>query len=94
MLDPIQILFIVVVTTLTVLLVIIGIEVFRILRQAKKTVERINLVLDDVETITSSVAGPVEKISGLMQSMQQGAQFVRFITGLIDSRHKDQPEQD
>jgi hypothetical protein len=94
MLDPIQILFIVVVTTLTVLLVIIGIEVFRILRQAKKTVERINLVLDDVETITSSVAGPDEKISGLMQSMQQGAQFVRFITGLIDSRHKDQPEQD
>ena len=89
MLDPIQILFIVVVTTLTILLVIIGIEVFRILREAKKTVERVNNVLTDVETITSSVATPVQKLSGVFQGMQQGTQFFQFITGLINSRKKD-----
>lgn len=93
MIDPIQVLFIVVVTTLTILLVIIGVEVFRILQDAKKTIKRVNVILDDVETITTSVAGPIEKMSGFIQGVQQGSQFFNFVAGILESR-TPQPEKE
>lgn len=90
MVDPIQIFFVVIVTTLTVLLVIIGVEVFKILRQTQTTLKRVNGVLDDVETITSSVSGPVEKLSGLVQGLHQGANFVNFIQTLMEKKTRSQ----
>ena len=86
MTDPIQILLAVVVTALTIMLIIVGIELLRVLKEARKTMERTNRILDDVETISSSVSGPVSKFSNLIQGMQQGASVINTITRILDKR--------
>lgn len=88
--DPIQILFIVVISILTLLLVVLGIEVFRILRQASKTLDRVNNVLDDVEVITSSVATPVEKLSGFVEGIQHGVGLINTIARFVENRSSKQ----
>ena len=94
MLDPIQILLTVVVTTLTVLLVIIGIEVFRILQETKKTLERVNKILDDVEVITDTVTRPVEGMSSLIAGVKQGAGVIRVLSKLFKDREGEDEEGD
>ncbi len=84
MIDPIQIIFIVVVVILSFLFVVVGVEVIKIIQDAKKTLKKINLVLDDVEVISSSLANPVSKMSDIIQGLQHGAGFVRFMQNLIE----------
>jgi uncharacterized protein YoxC len=86
MLDPIQILIVSVIVILTILLIIIGIEAFKVIKQTQKTLVRLNNVLDDVQTITSSVSVPISKISEMASGLQQGINVVHFITKLIEKR--------
>ena len=86
--DPMQILIIVLVTILTVLLTIVGIQAIFILKELKKTLTRVNSVLDDVETVSHSIATPVERFSGLLMNLQQGAGVLRFLNKIRD-RHKE-----
>ena len=64
MIEPAQILLIIVVSTLTVLLTIIGIQVFFILQEFRRTMQKMNKILDDAGLISESVAKPISKISG------------------------------
>ena len=89
MIDPIQILIIAVITILVILLVIIGIEAYKVLKQTKKTLDRVNNVLDDVETITSSVSVPLSKFSEIAQGFQQGVNIFHFVTKLIDRKKEN-----
>lgn len=61
--QPAQILLVVVVIVLTALLTAIGVQVYLILKEAKKSIEKINKILDDTGTITESVAKPVSSLS-------------------------------
>jgi nitrate reductase gamma subunit len=76
MIDTTQVLLIVVVTTLTILLTVIGIQVFFILREFKRTIEKINKMLDDAGTISESIARPIASLSG-------GISGLSGITGLL-----------
>lgn len=90
MIDTTQILLIIVITTLTILLTIIGIQVFYILREFKKSIEKINKILDDAGTISESVAKPIASLSS-------GITGVSGITGLLGwlvSRRKKRKEKE
>jgi hypothetical protein len=76
MIDTTQVLLIVVVTTLTILLTIIGVQVFFILREFKRTIEKMNKMLDDAGTISESIARPIASLS-------DGITGVSGITGLL-----------
>lgn len=91
MVDPIQILLTVVITTLTVLLVIIGIEVFQILKEFKKMMEKVNLMMDDVHRVTKSIADPIEEASGFIMGLKRGVNFFKAISRLLE---KDKDEED
>jgi len=86
--DPMQILIIVLVTVLTVLLTIVGIQAIFILKELKKTLTRVNNIMDDVETVSHSVAAPVERFSGLLMGLQQGAGVLRFLNKIME-KHKE-----
>jgi len=86
--DPMQILIIVLVTVLTVLLTIVGIQAIFILKELKKTMSRVNSIMDDVETVSHSIATPVQKFSTLLMSLQQGAGIIRFLNRIME-KHKD-----
>lgn len=64
MIEPAQILLIIVVSTLTVLLTIIGIQVFFIFQEVRRSIQKMNKILDDAGLISESVAKPISSISG------------------------------
>lgn len=88
MVDPIQIFFIVVVTTLTVLLSIVGFEAYKVLKHTQKTFKRVDKILDDVEIITESISGPMEKLSGLVSGLHHGAAFINTIQTIMEKRNR------
>ena len=93
MLDPIQILLTVVITTLTVLLVIIGIEVFQILKEVKKMMEKFNKIVDDAHTISHSVATPVEEASSFIMGLKKGVNFFKVVSRLFEKEDEKEKNE-
>ena len=81
--DPIQILLTVIITTLTVLLVIIGIEVFQILKEVKKNLEKLNVILDNAQVISRCLVEPVEEASSFFHGIKKGVDFFKFFSKLL-----------
>jgi hypothetical protein len=79
---------------LTVLLVVLGIQVYFILKEFKKTVIKANRVLDDTETITKNVSGPIASISSISNSLQASSVFaiIKFVRGIL-LKEKEEEEK-
>lgn len=73
MTDPAQTALFIVIIVLAILLVILGIQVFIVLRELKETVSKANKVLDDTGVITESVSGPISSLSSLVMGIKTGA---------------------
>lgn len=67
-----------VLVVLTVLLIILGIQVFFILKELRQTVSKANKVLDDTGVITKSVSGPISTFSNLAAGVKTGATIASF----------------
>lgn len=78
MIDTTQILLIAVITVLTVILTVIGIQLIYILREFRKTVEKINKILDDTGVISESIAQPVAGVSSLLTGIKAGIDFAHI----------------
>ncbi len=68
MIDPVQAVLLFVILLLAILFVILGIQVFLILRELRTTVVKTNKILDDVDSLTTSISEPVSFVSGLLFS--------------------------
>lgn len=84
MLDTAQAVLLFVVIVLTILLVVLGIQVFFILRELRKTLGKANKVLDDTGAITHSVSGPLSSVSTIMSGVKAGA----LIAGILKKKSK------
>lgn len=73
MIDPAQTALFLVIIVLTILLLVLGIQVFFILRELRKTIDKANKVLDDTGVITESVSGPISSLSTLVMGVKTGA---------------------
>ena len=71
--DSAQLLLLIVVVILTALLLILGIQVYFILQELRRTIIKTNKVLDDIELLTQSIAEPVSKLSSLTTGLKTGA---------------------
>ena len=71
--DPAQILLFVVIITLTILLIVLGIQVLFILKDLRRTINKANKVLDDTGTITESVSGPISNLSNMAAGLKVGS---------------------
>jgi len=63
MFDSTQILLIGVVVALTLLLSVIGVQVFFILREVRKSIQKVNKMLDDAGIVSESIAKPIASLS-------------------------------
>lgn len=72
MVDTVQLVLLLVIVTLTILLVVLGIQVFLILRELRNTVRKANKVLDTTNHITQNVSGPISTLSSLVGSVSTG----------------------
>jgi cell shape-determining protein MreC len=76
--DAAQILIILVVGVLAFVLLILGVQIFFILREFKNTISKVNKVLDDTGVITESVATPVANLSNILTSVKAGAALLKL----------------
>ena len=74
-----------VIILLSILLIVLGIQVFFILRELKRTVSRATKVLENTESITESVSEPMSFISNLLLSTKS----LSAISRILKSRKKD-----
>lgn len=89
MTDPAQTALFLVVVALTILLVVLGIQVYFILRELRKTIDKANKVLDDTGVITESVSKPISSLSSLTMGLKTGATIAKILNG-GKKKHKDE----
>lgn len=70
--DAAQIVLLLVIVVLTILLIVLGIQVYFILRELRKTVMKANKVLDDTGSITGSVSRPISSLSSFATDAKIG----------------------
>jgi anionic cell wall polymer biosynthesis LytR-Cps2A-Psr (LCP) family protein len=91
MIDPAQTILFLVIIILTVLLVVLGIQVFFILRELRKTIDKTNKVLDDTSVITESVSKPLASFSTLAMGLKTGATIAKILQG--GKKHHDKKDE-
>ena len=89
MIDPAQTALFLVIIILTILLLVLGIQVFFILRELRKTIDKANKVLDDTGVITESVSKPISSLSSLTMGLKTGARLAKILNG-GKKHHKDE----
>lgn len=89
-----QILLTLVVTVLTVLLAISGVQVIHILRELRESVKKVNRILDDGQTISSSIAKPISGISGFITGIKGGMDVLNlFLAKKSSGKSSDKGEE-
>lgn len=80
MVDSTQILLALVILTLTVMLSVIGVQVYFILKEFRNTLQKVNKVLDDTGEISESVSRPVSMLSGMLMGLRGGSNLFKMFT--------------
>jgi len=85
-----QILLFLVVSILTTVLTLSGIQVYHILKELRETVKKTNKILDDVELISYSVAKPIAGVSAFISGLKGGMDVVNlFMKNKKESSSKE-----
>lgn len=79
MIDPAQMTLFIVIIVLTILILILGVQVFFILRELRQTINKANKVLDDTGVITESVSGPISNLSNMATGIKAGSIIAAFL---------------
>lgn len=94
MVDPVQMVLLLVILVLTILLVILGIQVYYILRELRDTIIKTNRILDNAESITENIDAPLSALSSLAlgakaSSLLTVAKFIRSLIGRSSDDRRD-----
>lgn len=82
-----QILLIVVITILTIVLTLIGIQFFFILKELKRGLQKVNKMLDNGTLVSQAIAKSVTGVSGILSGIKTGLSILNIF-------HKDKKEED
>ncbi|MEK7559588.1 MAG: hypothetical protein AAB521_04750 [Patescibacteria group bacterium] len=92
MIDPAQTALFIVIIVLTILLLILGIQVFFILRELRHTINKANKVLDDTGIITESVSGPISNLSNMATGLKAGSIIAAILNRKKSKKRRDDDE--
>jgi len=87
--DTAQILLIIVIVSLSIIFILLGVQVFFILRQLQKTAQKVNKILDSASSISESISRPLANFSTLTSGLKMGA----FIASLLRGKKKKKEEE-
>lgn len=79
--DPIQLTIIGVSITLTLLLVVLGIQVFLILKEFRSSVQKTNKMLDDAGKVSETVSSGVTSMGGFLNGIRSGIAMITSLKG-------------
>lgn len=86
MFDLTQTLLVVVIVVLTVILSVIGVQVVLLLKETRRSLSRVNDLLDSVEGLVDKLSHPTQSFSNLLSGVKQGVQIFESISSLFKSR--------
>ena len=87
--DPAQILLFVIIIVLMILLVVLGIQVYFVLKDIRKTLSKVNKVLDDSGEITEAIKGPVTGFSGAVMGLKTGSSLLGLFNKVTNSSKEE-----
>lgn len=82
MLDPVQAVLLFVILLLSLLFIVLGVQVFLILKDLRVTIKKTNDILDEVYTLTENISEPINLIKGIFTS----SGFLTIISKIFSSR--------
>lgn len=94
MVDPVQFVLLAVIVVLTLLLIILGIQVFFILSEVRRTVSKTNNILEKADSITESVKTPLAAISSIALGVKASSllNVAKFVRNLLN-HEKDEADE-
>lgn len=90
-----QIIWVVAIASLTVMSVVIGVQVVKILQELRVSLQKLNRILDDMAGVTHSVSQPLVNLSGLLENLRGGVKLVAAVKKLLGKEEvKEAPGED
>lgn len=77
--DITQITLLAVIVVLTIFVVVIGFQVFFLIRDLRKTLTRTNHLLDDADSILTSIKKPIEGATSVLSAMTAGVGIAHLL---------------
>lgn len=93
MVDPVQMILLFVIIILTILLVVLGVQIFFILKDLRVTVKKTNKILDNANSITENIEGPISALSSLVLGVKTGS-FVTVMNIVKNFLGRDKDSDD
>lgn len=93
MIDPAQMTLFIVIIVLTILILVLGIQVFFILRELRQTINKANKVLDDTGVITESVSVPISNLSNMATGIKAGSIIAALLNRKKSKKRKDDDDE-
>jgi hypothetical protein len=90
MVDLSQTLLVIVITALTILLTFIGVQIIYILREIRRSIEKVNKMLDDAGMITESIAHPIAGLGGMIDGLKSGVKAIEVIGNFLTKKKKEE----
>lgn len=92
MINLTQVILVVVITTLTILLTFIGIQVVYILKDLRETLQKVNKIVGQAESLTTAIAKPITGISSLIEGIQSSLKIAELL-GYVKKNAKNAMEE-
>lgn len=83
-----QIILLTVIVIVSAILIVIGIQIIGILKEAKQTLKKTDQILDDVNFMTHSLTRGSSTLSHVFTSLESGVQLVGMLTKLVSPKSK------
>lgn len=78
-----------VVIVLTIFLVVLGFQVFYVLRDLRRTLTRLNRLFDDADSLVAEVKKPIEKAGTIIGGLTTGATIAHLLNRGEKKENKD-----
>jgi len=86
--DILPIVFSVIVIILTIVLSVVGVQLVLVLLEVRKTLKKLNGVLDTAEQKINAVVSPLQNLGGMASGLQTGFKVFESFVGWLH-RNKD-----
>jgi hypothetical protein len=79
--EPTQLVIIIISITIAVLFVILGIQVFYILKEVRISLQKVNKMLDDMGKVSGTVGDGVVNMAGFVNGLKAGMSAIATLRG-------------
>ena len=91
MIDPAQTALVLVIVVLTILLLVLGFQVFLILKEFRKTIFKTNKLLDDANVVSGNFSGSISSLSSITNGVKAGISLLNILKGKKKkSKHEEE----